>query len=53
MVIFTKKNYQSKEQRRLQLRNGFYLILLCSLKLEHNKLPTKQPKLLNIAYPFK
>ena len=52
MFIFTKKDYQSKEQRRLRLRNGFHLILLRSFKLDHSKLPTKQPKLQNIAYPF-
>ena len=52
MFIFTKKDYRSKEQRRLRLRNGFHLILLRSLKLDHSKLPTKQPKLQNIAYPF-
>ena len=32
---------------------GFHLILLSSLELEHSKLPTKQPKLQNLAYPFK
>ena len=53
MFIFTKKDYQSKEQHRLQLHNGFHLILSRRLKLEHSKLPTKQPKLQNIAYPFK
>ena len=51
--IFTKKDYQSKEQHRLLLCNGFHLILLTGLELEHSKLPTKQPKLQNIAYPFK
>ena len=39
-------------RRRLQIHNGFHLILLCSLELEHSKLLTKQPKLQNIAYPF-
>ena len=32
---------------------GFHLILLSGLESEHSKLPTKQPKLQNIAYPFK
>ena len=31
----------------------FPLILSNSLELEHSKLPTKQPKLQSIAYPFK
>ena len=48
-----KKDYQSKERHRLRLRNGFHLILLHGLELGHSKLPTKQPKLQNIAYPFK
>ena len=39
-------------RRRLRIHNGFHLILLCSLELEHSKLLTKQPKLQNIAYPF-
>ena len=39
-------------RRRLRLHNGFHLILLHSLELEHSKLPTKQPKLQNIAYPL-
>ena len=34
MFIFMKKYYQSKEQRCLQLRTGFHLILLHSLKLD-------------------
>ena len=41
--IFTKKDYQSKERRRLWVCNGFHLISLRGLELEHNKLPTKQP----------
>ena len=51
MFIFTKKDYQSKEQRRLRLRNGFHLILLRSLKLDHSKLPTKQPKVVSVGLP--
>ena len=38
-----KKDYQSKERRRLWVCNGFHLISLRGLELEHNKLPTKQP----------
>ena len=41
--IFTKKDYQSKERRRLWVCNGFHLISLRRLELEHSKLPTKQP----------
>ena len=48
-----KKDYQSKERHSLWLHNGFHLILSSSVELEHSKLPTKQPKLQNIAYPFK
>ena len=35
------------------VKQWFHLILLSGLELEHSKLPTKQPKLQNIAYPFK
>ena len=38
---FTKNNYQSKERRRLRLCNGFHLILLSGLQIEHSKLHTK------------
>ena len=31
----------------------WFSFLLSGLELEHSKLPTKQPKLQNIAYPFK
>ena len=31
----------------------WFLFLLSGLELEHSKLPTKQPKLQNIAHPFK
>ena len=41
--IFTKKDYQSKERRHLWVCNGFHLISLRGLELEHSKLPTKQP----------
>ena len=37
----------------LVVMQWFHLILLSSLELEHSKLLTKQPKLQNIAYPFK
>ena len=35
------------------VKQWFHLMLLSGLELEHSKLPTKQPKLQNIAYPFK
>ena len=52
-VYFTEKDYQSKEWCPLWLGDGIHWILLCGLELEHSKLHTKQPKLQNIAYPFK
>ena len=55
--------YKSQSKRRLiagcrlllrtLVKQWFHLILLSGLELEHSKLPTKQPKLQNIAYPFK
>ena len=51
--IFMKKYYLVKERCCLWLCNGFHFILLNGLELEHNKLPTEQPKLQNIAYPLK
>ena len=52
-VYFHEKDYQSKERYRLRLCNGFHLISLSDLELEHSKLPTMQYKLHNTAYPLK